>query len=249
MAVAGKGASRWALTERGRSAVSRDASTLAIGQSSVRWAGGGERLVFAIDERSAPWNRPVRGRISFYPELVTPGAFDLDRAGAHQWWPVAPFGRVEVDLDEPRLRFRGTGYFDQNRGSEPLEQSFSSWSWMRLAGARDVHVAYDCVGRKGALDELSLRIDRTGVHHESFAPAQELRGSRFGLQRTSRAPKGVRLGITRTLEDGPFYVRSRIEGRRGAERLAGVHETVSLERLAQSWVRFLIPFRMRREAA
>ena len=53
----------------------------------------------------------------------------------------------------------------------------------------------------------------------------------------------------RTLEDTPFYSRSRIAASLGGERLEGVHEGLDLQRFTRPWVQALIPFRMRRQGA
>ena len=45
--------------------------------------------------------------------------FALDSANRHQWWPMAPRARIEVDIDSLSVHWRGGGYLDQNFGSEP----------------------------------------------------------------------------------------------------------------------------------
>lgn len=59
-----------------------------------------------------------------------------------------------------------------------------------------------------------------------------------------RAPAGS--SLIRTLEDTPFYARSRISGRFGESDGHGVQESLDLDRLRQTWVNVLLPFRMPR---
>ena len=40
------------------------------------------------------------------------GAIRGDAAGHHHWGPIAPCARVEVDLDQPGLRWSGQAYMD-----------------------------------------------------------------------------------------------------------------------------------------
>ena len=49
-----------------------------------------------------------------------------------------------------------------------------------------------------------------------------------------------------TLEDGPFYARSRIAADIAGERVEGFHESVSLQRFAARWVQCLLPVRLPR---
>jgi carotenoid 1,2-hydratase len=125
------GSSRWVLTERGRGSVVRSPEHVAIGSSAMTWEG--DDLVVRIDERSAPWRERVRGTIRLVPLAHSELVVDLDPGGLHTWAPRVPIARVEVDFEEPRIRFRGTGYLDTNQGTVPLEDTFASWSWSRIA--------------------------------------------------------------------------------------------------------------------
>jgi len=233
---------RWALTER--AGALRSGSDLLIGNSSMRWEG--DSLVVDIDERAAPIPRPLRGRIRFHPSSLDGRARALDAGGIHRWHPIAPSGEVEVDLSEPRISFRGTGYLDANRGDAPLEETFSSWSWYRIAGRPGAAISYRTRERDGRLGAIDVELDRGRLRDRDLVSSHDLGPTRWGLSRTCAAAERERVVLTRTLEDTPFYARSQIEVVRDKERLAGVHETLSLDRFAKRWVQLLLPARMRR---
>ncbi len=249
VSISGTTASRWALTERASAAVARDANSIAIGASTMRWLPNGALEVW-VDERSAPWGARIRGRILFHPEFRTSEAVAIDGRGEHLWWPVAPFGRVEVELRDPGVRFSGTAYLDSNAGDVPLEESFASWSWARMSSQEDVAITYDVITREQGAIQHGFHVNREGVHALEARRSAKLGMTRFGLARSMRSPWGSRAKLVRTVEDGPFYARSIVQCHEaGRPPVRGVHEIVSLDRFASSWVQFLIPFRMRREAA
>ena len=247
VALRADGSSRWALTERGRGAVARSADHVAVGSSEMTWQG--DDLVVRIDERSAPWRERVRGTIRLVPLAHSELIVDLDPGGLHTWSPRIPIARVEVDFEEPRVRFRGTGYFDMNQGAGPLEDTFASWSWSRVSDGRRVAIAYDVAMRDGASRARTF----AGLHGQALLPRPheavvELPTTRFGLPRAVRGEAGP-MTLVRTLEDGPFYARSVVSTTLDGSRAMGMHETVSLDRFRSAWVKFLVPFRMRVEAA
>ena len=91
VALYGASGGRWAMTERGRRRVARDAASLAIGPSSVDW--DGTTLTIRVDEWTAPWPSRLRGTVRVKPAAITDQAFVLDLAGRHLWRPVAPCSR------------------------------------------------------------------------------------------------------------------------------------------------------------
>ncbi len=116
----------WSLDERDRSRVHRTASSLTLGASTVSWEG--DALVFRIHERTTPFltarplgDSPVVGVVRVHPRVRIDDPYALDGDGAHLWWSAAPLCRVEVDFDEPALRWKGDGYHDANAGDGPLE--------------------------------------------------------------------------------------------------------------------------------
>lgn len=205
-------------------------------------------VVVDVDERAAPWGSPIRGRIRLEPILSHHRVVTLDDAGEHDWCPRHPLARVVVDLDEPRIRFTGTGYLDENSGVRPLETAFDRWSWSRVATDDSVAIAYDVQLRGGARRGHGMRLSADGVTAFDGGCEHALGRTRFALPRVVRS-ESDHAALVRTLEDGPFYARSVVETMLDGRRAHGIHETVCLERFSSRWVQFLLPFRMRVEAA
>lgn len=238
----------WALTERSARSVRRTRGALDIGTSSVRW--DGDALVIDLRERSSPWGAPIDGHIVFRPTVFGHAPLAIDGEGQHLWQPFAPLGRAEVRLRRPGLSFQGCGYLDGNRGDAPLEEGFESWSWARVSDDEDVRITYDVKTRSGLELEHGLELGARGSSSFEGREKRRLRPTSFGLPRHLRVGAGEVPRLVQTLENGPFYARSSVEiarGRRSGRPLLGVHETMSLDRLASRWVRFLIPFRVRCE--
>lgn len=235
---------RWAMTERGRGAVSAEPRDLAIGPSSLHW--DGTALTVDIHETSAPIPLPVRGRIKLYPDGVTRQIFALDSDGHHRWWPIAPSARVEVDMESPSLKWSGNGYFDTNDGEVPLEASFDKWDWSRVALPDGAAVLYDVTRSNGAQLSLALQFARNG-DVEAFEPPQRrsLPDTFWRVARQTQADDSD-ARVVATFEDTPFYARSEIETNVLGGRYPAVHESLSLERFKTDWVKMLLPFRMPR---
>lgn len=248
VAIVGRGVKLWSLTERAIREGDRSSDGVAIGRSTMAWKN--DALVVSVDERTAPFGRRVRGHITLRPRVRTDLALTLDARGLHQWFPAVPLGDLEVDLDEPRLRFSGHGYHDANVGMEPLDVGFERWSWSRarVADASARHGAlltYDVRDRAGS--ERSFALDVSGSGETRVREDLErtaLPPTLWRLDRSTLAPRQARARVVRSLEDGPFYARALI-GTGGP--VVAMHEELSLDRLRRSWVRFLSGFRMRNE--
>ncbi|MBI1400624.1 carotenoid 1,2-hydratase [Hyphomonas sp.] len=247
LALYGRDRRRWTMTERGRHDLQTDGNSLAIGPSSLRW--DGDTLVIDIAEHGMPVPWPVRGRIRLTPHNLNSEVYKLDSAGLHSWQPIAPSAAVELEFTEPRLRWRGNGYLDSNRGPSPLEDTFRYWDWSRVH-AEDGRTAilYNTQERNGAERSLCLKFEPDGTC-SSFEPPPKahLPASRiFRIKRMTRSGsgRGVRLG--RTLEDTPFYSRSIIESDILGARATGMHESFDGDRLAAPLVKLMLPFRMPR---
>lgn len=242
------GSHRWAMTERGRGHLQRDASTLAIGPSAMRWES--DALVIDIDEVTVPLPRRLRGKLRVQPRALAGQSFELDGGGLHSWRPIAPSARVEVEMTEPALRWRGEGYFDSNIGQRPLEADFMRWNWSRAALADGgTAVLYDVAGRRDDALSLALRFDRMGGSEPFDAPAvTALPPAGWRMQRATRCEEPGTPRVLRTLEDSPFYSRSLIESHLLGQRVRAVHESLSLERWSRPWCQWMLPFRMPRRA-
>lgn len=200
-----------------------------------------------IDEVTVPVPSRIRGTVRVHPRAVTEHFVALDPRKRHWWSPIAPSARIDVNLQNPALRWSGEAYFDSNSGAEPLEDAFSHWHWSRAHTNRDTLILYDAAPRNGTAITLAKRADGHG-HVEDFeAPLlAPLPTTGWGVARATRAdtPQGLR--VLRTLENAPFYARSIISSSLCGETTTAMHESLSLDRFRTAWVKLLLPFRMPR---
>lgn len=244
VALYGAGGKRWAMTERGRTAVSRTATTLAIGPSTLTWEDGA--LTIRFDEVTVPIPSRIRGSVRVTPAAVTDAEFILDDQGRHLWRPIAPCARIDVDLTHPRRRWSGNGYFDCNGGTEPLEDAFVCWDWSRSALTDGTAVLYHANRRHDGERTLALWFDRHG-RCSAFTPPPRmaLPATRWRVARQVGS-EGEAADVRATLEDAPFYARSLLAHRVCGEDAAAMHESLSLDRFRAPWVQAMLPFRMPR---
>ena len=249
VALYGAGGQRWTMTERGRGSVAVSANDFAIGPSHVRWDGDG--LTIDIREKGMPIPHPVRGRVRFIPRTLNNKTFAIDAAGHHHWRPIAPLADVEVAFDTPGISWRGPGYFDMNFGESPLEDAFSYWDWSRLHQKNGVtSISYTTDSRDGGQLSHALRFGRDGrLETTSSQPGFDLPRTRiFGIRRRTHPVDNAPLGLGKTLEDTPFYSRSTIRSRIDGQWASGVHESLDGNRLRNTLVKLMLPFRMPRRA-
>ncbi|WP_245470887.1 hydratase [Bradyrhizobium guangzhouense] len=245
VALYGERRKHWAMTERGRNAIGRTKREFVIGPSSVDW--DGDALTFRIDEVAAPFPHRLRGVVRAYPSALTSDAFALDAAGRHCWHPIAPCSRVQVDFQNPAIRWLGDGYFDMNYGAVPLELEFRNWEWSRAALRRETIISYDTVGRNQDGSSLALRFDRKGkVEQLEPLPRATLRPTGWRVPRTARGDAQQIATVARTLEDAPFYARSQLSATLLGETVDMMHESLSLDRFRMPIVQAMLPFRMPR---
>lgn len=254
VALYGAAGHRWALTERGAADLHRSRDALRIGPSSMGWEG--DELVVRIDETTSPLPRRVRGIVRLRPTAFADVTYTLDANGRHHWRPIAPRCRISVELEHPSLRWQGTGYLDCNAGQAPLEEDFRSWHWSRAHHGGQTLIFYDTVWAASASAsasaetsgrQLALAIDADGCARPIEAPpSQDLARTPWGIRRATRADAHTRPRVLSTLEDGPFYARSRIAADIAGERVEGFHESVSLQRFAARWVQCLLPVKLPR---
>lgn len=238
----------WAMTERGAAQLQRGPDQLQVGPSALHW--DGQVLEAHIHEWAVPWPRRLRGRVRLRPRPCPTAPIDLDAAGRHQWWPLAPLADVEVDFDEPDWHWRGQGYLDSNRGSEPLEQAFSQWHWARAhLDERRCMVVYDTLERDGQTRALALELrEGHSVQHLPLMARADLPRGTWGVAQQVRQDAGSTPQRLRRLEDGPFYTRSLLGLRWHGLPVCAVQESLDLRRFARPWVQAMLPFRMPRRA-
>jgi carotenoid 1,2-hydratase len=235
----------WTMTERRRRHLSRGADTLAIGPSRLDW--DGSRLTAALDEIAVPLPRRVRGRIRVMARRVEDAEYALDPRGGHVWRPIAPCARIEVAFERPALRWSGHAYLDHNRGDAPLGHDFRAWTWSRAATDDGAVVFYDAARRDGGETALALRFSRRAPPNVLTAPPFALlRPTLWRLRRRARADAETTPRLVRTLEDAPFYARSRLDATLDGLRVEAVHETLDLDRFANPLVQQMLKFRMLR---
>ena len=134
-----------------------------------------------------------------------------------------------------------------NRGSEPLEAGFRSWTWSRENIGDSTRILYDVTQRDGAERGLALAYGRDGSLITTVQnPVQALPGTGWRVARATRAAAAAPARILRTLEDTPFYSRSLLGFDRDGVTAHAVHESVDLDRFASRWVQMLLPFKMPR---
>jgi phytoene dehydrogenase-like protein len=159
---------RWAMTERGASALSRSVDHLQIGPSALHWQNG--CLTIDLDELTVPLPGRLRGKVTLQAETGVGSARALHPNGRHFWQPLAPLARIDVHMTQPNLRWQGEAYMDSNWGSEPLEAAFSRWHWSRAKMADgSCAVLYNTVNLDGSNTALALCCLRGGM--QSLADA------------------------------------------------------------------------------
>jgi carotenoid 1,2-hydratase len=239
------------MTERGAGDMVQARDMLTIGPSAMRW--DRDRLIIDINERDirlgVPWRRRVKGRIVVEPECVNARAFALDPDGHHHWQAIAPRARITVMMDEPALRWSGSAYLDSNHGDEPIEAGFLSWHWSRAHLGHDTVVLYEGTRRSGSRFGSALRFDASGTPREDDLPlVAPLPRTWWALPRQTRADRGC-ASVIRTWEDSPFYARSTLATRLYGQATTAVQESISLNRLINPVVQWMLPYKMPREAS
>jgi carotenoid 1,2-hydratase len=214
---------------------------LAIGGSSLRIDRGG-RVRVEIDERTAPWGRPVQARIELEPLAAGLRELELVPGAPHYWQARAPFAHACVEVSSHDARFDGRGYFDGNRGSELLGGGLPGWRWARLHLAESTEILYE-----PPLSTIHICASGTGtsMRRNPERPVALTR-TRWGLPvpRSFTPAAWPELSEPRLLESSPFYARLQASAP-GAELLG---EVADFRRFHQPSVRWMARFRTRVEA-
>jgi len=246
VALYGPRGGRWAMTERTSRTLMRDATALTIGPSHLWW--NRSALEISIDEIASPLPRRIKGRVRILPAAVTTEPFLLDRHHLHRWWPIAPLARIEVELEHPSLSWTGAGYLDMNVGDEPLEDGFSRWDWCRGTHELGATLLYQVTLPTGERGALTLIADRHGKVDalEATTSVSLPRSPIWRVDRGTRSEKARPARVLRTLEDTPFYARSKVATRLAGQDVVAMHESLSLDRFSSPVVKMMLPFRMPR---
>ncbi|WP_281968258.1 carotenoid 1,2-hydratase [Roseovarius nanhaiticus] len=239
---------RFAMTDRGRSALRQSRDHLTIGPSSMRWDDG--RLIIDIDEVSGP---PIvsrmRGRVTLTPDAVTSVELPLTPDGSHVWRPFAPSCRIEVEMDAPGGTWSGHGYFDANFGTRALEQDFSFWTWGRYPTSSGTTCIYDAALRDGSSLDCAVHIAPDGSASVTDAPPRTaFKRTLWQIRRETRADPGTVPTQVLPMLDAPFYSRSAVTTQLNGEEVTGVHEALDLDRFASRLVKPMLAFRVPRRA-
>lgn len=238
----GRGNYRWCMTERGAASVYQQTDKLEIGPSQLHLTDS--TLVIDVRERATPLGQSVEGRITVSFAQTSNECFALDGEDRHWWWPIAPQATVQVAMNQPELRWKGSAYLDSNAGDSPIESAFNSWNWCRGHAAHEgCQIHYDAQLRNGGERQVSLRMDDDGCLVRTDTPSvrQLSKGPIWRVARPARIDSQAPCNI-QTLEDTPFYTRSRIE----TDTSLFMHESLDLQRFCKPWVQRLLPFRMPR---
>lgn len=236
---------RWSMTERGRKNLLREADRFVVGPSALVWDERG--LTIRFEEICAPIPKRLKGEIRLTPGPVLSRAFAIDGAGRHEWRPIAPMAEIEVACESPALSWRGEAYFDCNWGEEPLEAAFRTWIWGRARTRDGAAILYDVERRRGGRLSLGLSIDEAGRFSPLSPPPLGVSPRLlWGMKRPVWSDAGAGPRVEATLEDAPFYARTRYAARIGGEDLALMHESLSLDRFRTPVVQAMLPFRMPR---
>nr|WP_229884452.1 carotenoid 1,2-hydratase [Roseobacter sp. MH60115] len=237
---------RFAMTDRGSSALRQTASRLEVGPSMMRW--NGAQLIIDIDEVSGPplINR-LRGQIRVTPSALTSVELPLTEDGAHIWRPFAPKSRIEVAIDRPGWQWEGEGYFDANFGTRALEEDFSYWTWGRFPTGDGATCFYDATRLDGSQLAAGFHFDEDGHGTAiSLPPKTRLPRSLWAVKRDTRSDPGPAPRQKLGMLDAPFYTRSAVEIQLGKERVTGVHEALDLRRFRSPLIKPMLAVRVPR---
>jgi carotenoid 1,2-hydratase len=151
---------------------------------------------------------------------------------------------VSVTFDHPQLNWSGLAYHDMNWGSEPLENAFKKWTWLRANTGKATQVLYDVERRDGSHFAFGRRYCAGAVFDREVPMKHDLTRGFWGMQRQVHSETSPKL-IT-TLEDAPFYTRNHIDMKLDGARCDAYHESLSLDRFVNPLVQLMLPFRMPR---
>ncbi len=214
---------------------------LRIGRSTLSYTGGSVRM--EVEERTAPWGRPVKARLVLDPLTPLGEEVQLVPELPHWWQPVAPRASAKLEVDTEGVRTEGLGYHDTNHGAEQLGMRLSGWHWSRTHGVDETVVDYllpDGVAPVRVTAEPGCVRCERGTSGE--VPPTERTGWGLRVPRHLRAGNTV-VGAPRLLESSPFYAR--VQARQ--EGLDTLGEVADFRRFHSPLIRWMAHFRTRME--
>lgn len=249
---------RWCMTERNAASVVRTPNHLQIGPSAMQLEGNS--LVLNINEWSVPLPRRMQGQLRIELTDFDAKPVTLDSGQLHQWQPVAPRTRIKVHMNAPTLQWNGTAYLDSNAGCVPLEQTFSSWNWSRSheqMNPAQTTIRYDIVERGQRTGRHTGQLTGQHTFDVDQNTLREVSGENdehrdmpstfwFRVPRQTRCTADAEIQQLETLEDTPFYSRSRYVEQNASRMNHVVHESLYLDRFDHPITRSMLPFRMPR---
>jgi carotenoid 1,2-hydratase len=215
---------------------------LRIGRSTLAYEG--HRVRMEVDERTAPWGRPVRANLTLEPLTPLGTEVQLVPDLPHWWQPMAPRAHARLELVTEGQVLEGLGYHDTNHGGEQLGARLPGWRWARTHGGRETVVDYVL---PGGVTPVRVKAGEQGVQCEREAEGlavPRMGRTGWGLQVPRQLHAGaLMVGEARLLESSPFYAR--VEARqRGMDTLG---EVADFRRFHSPYVRWMAHFRTRVE--
>jgi carotenoid 1,2-hydratase len=230
----------WVLSEY-RSMEQESAYQLRIGRSTLSYSG--EKVLMEVDERTAPWGRPVKARLVLEPVTPVGDEVQLVPGLPHWWQPVAPRTRALLEVDTEGVRAEGVGYHDTNHGSEQLGMRLSGWHWSRTHGTHQTVVDYLLPNGVAPVRVTAApgRVQCERGPHGEVLPTWR---TGWGLQVPRHLRAGnIVVGAPRLLESSPFYAR--VEAHH--EGLNTLGEVADFRRFHSPLIRWMAHFRTRVE--
>lgn len=183
----------------------------------------------------------------------------LDGPTSHGWCPlsVVAEARAELDIAGTPFVLRGRGYHDRNAAEVPLDQlGIAEWWWGRLAFPDREVIWYRLRPDDGGpLQEAVLTVFSDGtcrMNQTAMHLSQPWR-SIWGLSHPRRlrfrdaGDAEIDVEVRHRVDDGPFYQRFLVAGRREGQRAQGVAEYVVPDRCDTALMRPFVRMRVHRD--
>ncbi|ADO74833.1 carotenoid 1,2-hydratase [Stigmatella aurantiaca] len=231
----------WVLSEYPHLAL-ESAWRLRIGGSTLSYEGN--RVRMEVEERTAPWGRPVRANLTLEPLTPLGTEVQLVPDLPHWWQPMAPRARARLEWVTEGQVLEGLGYHDTNHGAEQLGARLPGWRWARTHGGQETVVDYVL---PGGVAPVRVKAGEQGVQCEREAhglavPSMGRTG--WGLRVPRHLHAGpLMVGEAKLLESSPFYAR--VEARRNGLDTLG--EVADFRRFHLPYIRWMAHFRTRVE--